>query len=464
MTLVRSACLLFSLLSGVALGNGSELPAREQFAFALPVTVDGNGAVYRLEVPREVYRDCVDAQLADLRVLNGRGEVVPFALRRPSTRIRQASAPVRLALFPLHGDPVAAVAALSLSVRDGDTQVELQRPTAPGDSTAPTAYLLRADESARFEGMTFEWAADAPDFAANAVIETSEDLVAWNMVVPRAPLARLRYGGEIFEQGRVSFAPTSARFWRVSPEPGKALPEITGVRALPLAGSAEVERLRASAPGAPVPGEPGAYQFDLGAQLPVDRLDMDLPDANTAARVEFLARRSEADPWHSVTRAALYRLNSANGEIANGEIHSPPLEISTDANRYWRVVVDPGGGGIGQGAPTLRVGWLPHLLLFVVRGPAPFELVYGRHGAASAEVSLESLLPAGALVDAGGSLESLPRAVAGEPQVVGGADRLLPPPPVTPWRTWLLWFALVGGVLVLGFVAWRLARQMRAAS
>ena len=457
---LRGAWLLVAaLVSGATPGNGADLPTREQFAFALPITVDGNAPVYRLEVPLAVYRDCVDAQLGDLRVLNGRGEVVPFALRRPSTEVRQAAEPVRLALFPLHGDPAAAVAALSLSVRDGDTQVELQRPTTAAQPDAPTAYLLRAGERDRFEALTFEWAAGQPDFAENAMVETSEDLVAWTVVVARAPLAQLRHDGEVFEQGRVSFAPTGARFWRIRPEPGKTLPAITAVSATPPADSAEVARLRTSVPGSTVPDEPGVYQFDLGAQLPVDRLDMDLPDANTAARVEFFARRSAADPWHSVGRAALYRLNSANGEL-----HSPPLEIAADANRYWRVVVDPGGGGIGQGAPTLRAGWLPHVLVFVVRGAAPFELVYGNRGAASAEVSLETLLPEGALHDAGGSLEALPHAVAGTPGVAGGTDRLLPPPPVTPWRIWLLWLALGGGVLVLGVVAWRLARQMRAAN
>jgi len=459
MRLLGGACLsIAALICGAALADGGTgLPTREQFAFVLPLSVDGTGAVYRLEVPREVYRDCLDAQLGDLRVLNGRGEVVPYALRRPSTRVRQAATPRRLALFPLHGDPVAAVAALSLSVRDGDTQVELQRPTAPAESSAPSAYLLRTDGLTGYEELVFEWAADAPDFAANAVIETSEDLVAWNVVVPRAPLARLRHGGEVFEQGRVSFPPVAGRFWRVSPEPGATLPVITGVNAVPPADTAEVARLPESAPGTAVPGRAGVYEFDLGAQLPVDRLDMDLPDVNTAVRAEFLARRNDAEPWHAVTRAALYRLNSAGGEI-----RSPPQEIPATANRYWRVMVDPGGGGIGQGVPMLRVGFLPHVLVFVVRGPAPFELVYGRHGATSAEVSLESLLPPGALHDSAGSLEALPRATSGAPGIAGGEEQLLPPPPVTPWRIWLLWLALGGGVLVLGAVAWRLARQMRA--
>jgi len=460
MTLCRWLTALVALLDAAAqAGAAGDLPTREQFAFSLPIALEGNGAVYRLELPREVYRECVDPQLQDLRVLNGRGEVVPFALRQPSSQVRRAAEPVRLALFPLHGDPAAAVAALSLSVRDGNTQVELQRPPAAAESTAPSAYLLRADQDAPFESLSFEWAPDASDFAVNAVIETSADLVTWSPVTQRAPLARLRHDGQVIGQAQVSFRPTRARFWRVAPEPGKSLPEITVVSATPVADAADVERLRASAPGTAVAGEAGVYQFDLGAQLPVDRLEMELPDMNTAARVEFLARRGERDSWHSVTHAALYRLNSSNGEI-----RSPPLEIAADASRYWRVVVDQRGGGIGQGATILRVGWLPQVLVFVVRGPGPFELVYGNYGAPSAEVSLESLLPSGALRDAGGSLDTLPRAITGESRPAGGAGRLLAPPPAAPWRRWLLWVALCGGVFALAVVAWRLARQMRLAS
>ncbi len=44
---------------------------------------------------------------------------------------------------------------------------------------------------------------------------------------------------------------------------------------------------------------------------------------------------------------------------------------------------------------------------------------------------------------------------------LGGAEQLRKPPDV---KRWVLWAALVLGVVVLGWMAWRLSREMAAAT
>jgi len=189
----------------------------------------------------------------------------------------------------------------------------------------------------------------------------------------------------------------------------------------------------------------------------VDRLELLLPDINTVAEVEFFARREPRDAWLSVARGAVYRLRSENGELT-----SSAMSVPAKTRRWWRVRVNPRGGGIGPGMPRLRAGWLADQVVFVTRGAGPFELVYGSFAAPAADVALASLLPAGnaSSFDAAG----LPAAQPDEPRESGGRELLEAPPPERPWRVWVLWGALLAGVAMLGALAWSLARQMRDAS
>jgi hypothetical protein len=48
----------------------------------------------------------------------------------------------------------------------------------------------------------------------------------------------------------------------------------------------------------------------------------------------------------------------------------------------------------------------------------------------------------------------------GAPAELGGPDRLRAPPDV---KRWMLWASLALGALVLGWMAWRLSRELAAA-
>jgi hypothetical protein len=363
-------------------------------------------------------------------------------------------------MFPLRGDPTAPASTLSLSIRAASGEIDVQGGPRSGGEATISAYLFDAAQvPGPIDALTFAWSPDAPDFSVSVQLESSEDLTNWQTVIARAPLAQLRHGGEVFESRRVTMPPTRAHYWRLRGQPGVSLPVLDGVSASRVADSVAVARQLTEVAGQHLAGSAGEYLFDLEAQVPVDRLEMLLPDVNTVARVEYFARRSAGEAWRSVARTPVYRLRSSGDEL-----RSPPLAIAPEASRYWRVVVDPRGGGIGIGEPKLRVGWLAHRVLFVTRGPAPFELVYGSALAESADVALEDLLP-GRAAQGESTIElDLPVATVGAPHLAGGLEQLRSPSPPTAWRKILLWAALLAGLLALGVMAWRLARQMRAGS
>src|SRR6185503_20864554 len=74
----------------------------------------GADALHRVAIPQAVYESAAFADLRDLRVFNGAGEVVPYAFR-PVERTSERPAPVALPIFPFQGPRDASADELDLS-------------------------------------------------------------------------------------------------------------------------------------------------------------------------------------------------------------------------------------------------------------------------------------------------------------------------------------------------------------
>jgi hypothetical protein len=445
------------------------LAAAEQpqdFAYGIPLAVDGREALYQVEVPRAVYEGVVRADLGDVRVFNAAGEVVPHALRPRVTTGKAAPQPVKVALFPIRTDAPAGIDGLDLRVeKSGDrTVVNLRtRDGKPAGGTKLVGYVADASGvDGPVRAIVLELPAGADNVMSRVTVEASDDLRQWTPLASGANVLRLAAGGERLEQLRIEFAARKAKYLRLTwSERGPAL-ELAGLTVEPGETIVDAPREWKEAPGVAVKDKPGEFEFDLGGQFPVDRLRMVLPQPNTVAAIEMLARARPADPWRSVTRTTVYRLNR-EGE----EVKSPDIAIGGTGDRYWLVKIDQRGGGIGGGQPLLAAGWVPHRLVFAARGTAPFQLAYGSREAKPAAYGIATLVP-GYKDEA--TLDLKPAQVAAKPEAVGigaaqpAAPRALGGEGATreriDWKRWLLWGSLVLGVVVLGLMALRLGRQM----
>ncbi len=146
-------------------------------------------------------------------------------------------------------------------------------------------------------------------------------------------------------------------------------------------------------------------------------------------------------------------------------------EIASGADRYWLVKIDQRGGGIGGGPLGLSAGWVPHRLVFASRGTGPFQLAYGSRDAKATAFPIATLVPdykgeeelelRPAETGVASSGVAIGVARAADPQQLGGEaarrERV-------DWKRWTLWGSLVLGVVVLGWMALRLARQISKAA
>lgn len=458
------------LLAPAALAEEERPLVPEDFRHGRTLLLTADTPLQTLLLDLPVYRGSVTRSLADLRVMNGAGEVVPHAVRQLTHSSRQARDDVDLPLFALRDaeriqpedarvelDAAGARAyRIRAEVTDDGALVEVEStpPGAPEAGEPPPAYLLDTSQlGAAVTRLDFDLAPGESGFVVPVRVEGSSDLIHFRPVRERSALVRLEQDGHQIDKSHLTLPGTRHRYLRVS-WPAAPLPvPVRGVRArlAPKVAAPPRERTRVS--GRPVPDATGVYRFDLGGALPVDRAQVLLPQTNTLIQARLRAASRADGPWRLQFEGLLYDLQY--GET----LRNPELTLTAGRHRYLELEVAPGTGGISGGTPLLEVAWHPEQLLFIRRGQPPFRLVYGRADAPAARFTTRQLLKAWP-----GSTTSLPRAsaVMGEEFALGDPSVLEPPVPPPPYRTWALWSVLLLAVGAVLGMSTSLLRQMRS--
>lgn len=433
------------------------------FAYRMELTIAPGAAFYRLEVPLAVHQGATRSDLGDLRVFNGAGEPVPYGFSRNAEGAAMASPQAELPIFPLRATAARGGAAqLDLRVRqnpDGTiVSMTARRASPDAASQEPLqGYLIDASGIRRAIGaLTLNWVATDAGVNIRVDVEASDDLKGWRTVAAGAPLLDLQFAGQRLRQRGIELDRLQARYLRLM-FVGTPL-TLSGVTAALVPDMPESPRRTLTARGRAMPGSASEIQFDLGAALPIDRVAFELPQVNTVTPAVLLARGQPDDPWRVIANTVVYRLAGASGEI-----RSPALEIPATSLRFWLLRPAPGGGGVGSGELRMLASHIPRHLVFVARGAAPFVLAYGKRPragekdlAGSPALPLASLMPGyktGAefslqIAQAGASVTANPAALQS-----GIADRF-------DLRKLGLWAVLLVAVLILAFLAWRVARQL----
>jgi Protein of unknown function (DUF3999) len=415
------------------------------FAFGMPVETAADAAAYRAALPLGVYQDMAREDLADIRVFNSRGEVVPYSLSRPSARTLPRGAGTALPLFALRDDSPAAADAVRVTIDSPTAAVKLQTQGTIAATGAVKQYILDGRPlSVPVAAMQLAWPDDAADFTGRLRIDASDDFAVWRTLAGAAPIANLHANGRQLVNNRVELAASRAKYWRLT-WMGKGAPFVlTSVVAEPADSRMEVERSTLEVAGS-AQGAPGEFQFDVGARLPIERINLGLPELNTVAAVELQSRRRPQDPWRHVVSRQFYRINTADGELRN-----EPIDIAADSDRYWLARTVDRSGGSAVKPLRLQVAWTPSDVVFLARGAGPFMVAYGRASAPAAETDLSAMPTAVTVL----------RATLGARRELGGPARRAPPAAEFPWKQALLWAVLALGVCLLAGMAYRLLKEM----
>jgi len=445
---MKILAILLLLTQGVA--SAAEGP--QDFAYGMAIQADAEDALREIEIPAAVYRGVTRGDLGDLRVFNAQGEVVPHALRPPVASTAQAGAAVRLPVFPLYGEANGKIGDLNVRVekRADGTIIGIQSQAKGAERKSQLrGYLLDASTlKPAVHALQFDWKSGSASFVGKIKVDGSDDLATWTNLADNAALARLTFDGHQVERDRVELRPRKFKYLRISWPENQAALESLNVRAEPAAKLVASPRIWQNISASSVAAKAGEYSYDLGGYIPVDRLRVELPQVNSLVHLQIHSRAKPNDPWRLALSAVAYRLRDRDTEVS-----SPEIAISMNSERYWLLRVDQKGGGVGGGVPKIEIGWMPQKLVFAARGAAPFQLAYGSSGVKPAAFAIESLIP-GYKTDAEFKVKP---AALGEQVTLAGTAQLR-----APWdyRKLALWGSLIVGVGLLGWMAFRLSRQI----
>ena len=165
------------------------------------------------------------------------------------------------------------------------------------------------------------------------------------------------------------------------------------------------------------------------------------------------ARAAQGAYFDPLLSTTFYRIGLDGKERVSGELAMPVTHTGE-----WVLQTATEHPLSAGNAPALRLGWTPATVVFLASGKPPYQLAFGNSDAAAVAQPLSQVAP-GFKAD---ELLALKTASAGPLQTSAGAEAA---PRVSQdgatWRLAALWAALLLGVAVLGFFAWRLLSQMK---
>jgi hypothetical protein len=452
MNRVKSRYLGWGLLAALLLSPLAQAQERlEDYAVQLPLALSGEGPWYRLEVPMALHFAARFGDLRDLRVFNAEGQALAYALVPGQSEAHDSRREQAVRWFALHAEQGDATGVPNLRVQrsTSGTLIELLE---PADAAQKPAQLRGwvLDASAIDENLVrlqLDWAGGQEGFQRFS-IEASDDLQTWQPW-GTGQLARLSFDGERIEQRQVELPGRRARYLRLLWQNPQQAPQLTSAvlhsqrseqAPAPLVWSQPLQARRSA---------DGEYQWQLPLALPLERLKVELSQANSLAPIRVAGRSEGKGAWRALAQGLLYRLPENGAEIRQDELQLPGWPV-----QQLRLQVDPRGGGLGAEPPTLQVALRASQLVFLQRGSAPYHLALGRAGVQSAALPLTTLIPA-----------YQPQRL----QQLGRAELMAESTLTTPlqsasaaggdWKRWGLWAVLLLGVGMLALMAISLLRR-----
>jgi hypothetical protein len=431
-------------------------PALGEFAARFEVSAQANGPYFRVPLSADVYRYSRSADLADLRLFNGAGERLPFALHA-AVADEAAERAVALPVFPIEeGVQRAAAAGARMEIRQlgGATTVVIEGGPATASPARIGAYLLDARQvKARAVALDLDAEFDRTRLVP-ITVQASRDLKRWRTLAAGEPVFHLGQGADENSRRRVALGSgvtLDEEFLRLTWS-GADRFELRGVQLKTVPAANPPQPAPVIVPlGAPVALRAREAEWTVDVPLRFAQLQVRVTEADSLAPLTVMARSRAGEPWRTVGRGVVYRITTDGEERIN-----PPLHVAAGSYAGLKLVLDEAAPPFGA-APALALALPPREATFLARGGGPYWLAIGHDKLSSAALPLPSLVP--------GYRPGAERAFAQAALGPANVDQArLPRPPVLflglDGRTVALWAVLGAAVLLLSAFALSLLRRL----
>ena len=439
----------------MALGSpASAQDHRQQYAEQWPLSVSSEqSGAYRITLEPQIYRRAWSPELADVQVYNAAGQALPSALLAPDQPLAQPPVQRELPWFVL--PPLDARSRNDLQLlteRDSDGRVRrVEARLGSGPAAQPGGWLIDATVLGQqpLAAIVLDWSGRQEPLQVNVRVDASDDLRSWRSVQAEVPLVDLQRAGKRLLQRRVEID-GNARYLRILPAGEEALPVLRAVVAELPAAPATLPWEWVALP--PKTTDGGRFEFELDGRYPVARVDVTTDD-NSLVKWTAWSRDDASADWRQRTTAwVAYQVQGADAQRQR----SPAQTLATiTRDRYWKLEAEPASAAV---KPVLRLGYQPEVLVFLSQGAAPYALAVGSASAARVDAPVSVLVDELRLRNGPEWQPTLARLDRTAEPLAGDAALQ----PALDWKRWMLWAALLLGVLLVVALALSVLRQKPA--
>lgn len=449
--LVRNATLAL-VTAALAACTASEPPEpkkQDDYALVLAVAPQAEGRLGRIVLPAAAMAEIKRPDLGDVRIFDSKGRTLSIALGHDRSGESSILKTSDLAAIPIAAKPGGGVVPVTVSVRAGDTAVQVE-------STDAADAALSADNrvSVLIDTRTLELPVVGIELKAQLpqqvpvtfTLESGSDLKTWDPLAEKV-LLRPSSDPEVLGQPRISLPGVSLRdrYLRVSWDAGTEV-AVTGAKVFEAV-AAQPPRIDLETSGAALSG-PHELRFAPQLSVPIAAVKLEMTGNDGMVPLQLFGRNDPSQPWGLL----------ASGTLKQGE--GPlSLELSGSTVRDYRLVADGRSSGLSK-VPKISLAVDPVTLFAAFNDDGPFNLAVGHKDAKPAYFNPADLGKQSDLLRAW--RRSAEVASAGEAPVVLLAPAT--PEPAFDPRKWALWAALLLGTAILAFAAWRLMKSSAAAA
>ena len=463
------------LAAGAAMAApGQDRP--QDYAWSMSIQSPVGAGIVQLSLPREVYLHAHSTSLADVRLFDANGKRLAYAIGTPPAQSTTQQTAIPARIFPVTGAPATGDGLQGIDIRTADDGRLLSVSTRAGAAATTAALqalildLGKQAENKRIAALRFTPPARTDNYSAQVLLEVSDDLKQWDAIGTTTLNWLSNSDTQTLANDSIAFAPRAFRYARLSWQAGEPL-AFAAITAQAVS-ETDIAAPRASVVLQGVPGkQDNEWRYATPLAIPADSIALQLTQTNTVLPVTLgVYRQNSYVPRHRLhlrqqARAAqgayfdpllsttFYRIGLDGKERISGDLAMPVTQTNE-----WVLQTATELPFSASSAPALRLGWTPATVVFLASGKPPYQLAFGNSNATAVAQPLSQVAP-GFKAD---ELLALKTASAGALQPNTGAAA---PAPATkdgaPWRLAALWAALLLGVAVLGFFAWRLLSQMK---
>lgn len=442
---------------------GPNVIQKHKFEYQAEISIDPSYSIQMLAIPEEVQCQLHYPGAIDIRIYNADGEIVPSLIKTDEggevTTIDRA-----LAIFPV---PTHAqnrrIDPQHLEFKYDNGSIEMRIDSKRLDTTrneagpSPQTYLainpqFRTDTE-KIPGRLVELRLKlAADFAGIApmTVQTSPDLNNWHTIISRTNIAHMNFMGQTLSETSIMIRGDADRFLKLT-WLGEARPEIYEIESSfrqsfqepAFAWTAPLPFSAATGDNIP----PNTFDFQVSPAFGANRVRLVTEMTNQVYTGRISTRQNEGQGWRQLTDFQFFRIGHGESEIRSLE-----KSFGSTPNSLWRIQFTyPVERNIRDDI-TIQVNRYPVQVYFLTQGNGPYFLAFGQKMAVLPVDNLSAVV-ADVLRQTDNKYG---RATLSNIEPV---EQLADTQPMD-WKIMVLWAVLVGGVLLLFWMARELFRQI----